>query len=292
MFDISNDAADWIQDNLYLIDDGDLQQIVKKCPAKIVGEVLLAMDDVGAEIKEDPNSTEMWGIKSSDGDITLSLGKHNKTNYNVNFTASEGMRGGMQIGFKSVNDCIQFIKKFGQGAEYYRPSRMQPKTVDEYTWQEVDTIYGKCWVTNLAFHKYDPASAARNRKLNKANKEIIQKQLDWITDNIDFNQIALSVSSAFGLIKNSRGEEVTVEVEPIVYRSSWCLSIYNVNTNDAKKLTEIVSLTLGYNVILLDAYIPDCPSSYLHNKITISWFQPDTPEFNAIKDDIYAKYGL
>lgn len=292
MFDISNDAADWIQDNLYLIDDGDLQQIVKKCPAKIVGEVLLAMDDVGAEIKEDPNSTEMWGIKSSGGRTTMSLGKHNKTNFNVNYTTSEGMKGGMQIGFKSVCDCIEFIKKL-HGPENFRPSRMQPKTVAEYTWQEVDTIYGKCWVTNVAFDKYDPASAARNRKLKKADEEVKLAQIDWIKNNINIDKVVDAIVSEFGQPNFSIWDEpAATTAKAQGHYCGGCLGIDIANTSDEKRLTEIVSESSGYKARLLNTYVPNDPGLTHYKKIYRAWFQFDTPEFNAIKDDIYAKYGL
>lgn len=291
MFDISNDAADWIQDNLYLIDDGDLQQIVKKCPAKIVGEVLLAMDDVGAEIEEDPNSTEMWGIKSSSGYRTVSLGKHNKTNFNINFTASEGMKGGMQIGFKSVSACIQFIKRFGSDAEHYRPSRMQPKTVSEYTWKEVDTIYGKCWITNLAFDKYDPASAAARTLLKKANGYAVKKIAAQISPLL--GSISEALLSRFGKWPEA-SRHSCFDFEVRLYdiatdHSKLVLFIRYINAkeSDIPEIQKIIK-----NVADLDTTVSH---SYFNREGLLASLNLDISSNKLYKDiqaEAYAKYGI
>ena len=286
MFDISNDAADWIQDNLYLIDDGDLQQIVKKCPVKIVGEVLLAMDDVGAEIKEDPSSVEMWSIKSSDGYRTMSLGKHNKTNFNVNYTVSEGMRGGMQIGFKSVTDCIKFIKKLDD-YEKFRPSRMQPKIVSEYTWQEVDTIYGKCWVTNLAIDKYDPQISAARNKLNRVEGKLNRDWYSILCDRIDIEALKRELDSRYQDESSIKGDWYAGEVSLLepdkTYQPQLVILHYVLTDSDVNDILGLIEelTTLKPNI---------CYKS-TDNIVIHLTFNNDL-NYIKLKDNLYANAGL
>lgn len=205
---VSNKLKRWIKDNVDLLNHLSIDELWGKCPAEIYAELYTVLETAGIDVNQRDNNT-MWGIKSNDGNYTLSLGKHNKINFNVNHTSSQGMKGGMQIGFKSLSSCMQFLTEAEKRYPHIhlRPSKMQQKIVDSYVWSEVDTIYGKCYVTNLAIDAYDPIISKQRREQKKQQKKLHDEFVDlWsskIQSLIDRQYIKDSINAAFGEVVDS-----------------------------------------------------------------------------------------
>lgn len=205
---LSNKIKLWLEKNSHLINDLSIDELWSRCPAELYAELYTVLETAGIDVNQRSDDT-MWGIKSNDGKYTLSLGKHNKTNFNVNHTASQGMKGGMQIGFKSLTSCMQFLTEAEKTHPHIhlRPSKMQQKIVDLYVWSEVDTIYGKCYVTNLAIDAYDPVISKQRREQKKKEKKLHDEFVTlWskkIQSLIDRQYIQDRIEAEFGEDVNS-----------------------------------------------------------------------------------------
>lgn len=291
---VSLGAKKWLEDNAGWLDelnfdDGrDIEKVFKKIPRSLFTEIYRLFKAAGIELL-DNNSSNMYGIKSSDGYRTLSLGKHNKTNFNVNFTASEGMKGGHQIGFKSMLDALDFIENINNtlGVDKdLRPSKMQPKVVSQYNWVEVDTIYGKCMVTTLAFDKYDPASAAKTRLLKKANKEAAIKIIQYMKPIC--KDIYDALESHFGVIAGNY-----IDPKVAVYNSyddpyAQNLNVDNFAISDISEAIQLIKRVSGLDVNVISTYYNTTKSltTYICLDISSNKFYKD------IKNEVYAKYGI
>lgn len=246
---LSANAKNWIEENIEVVETGDVSKIIASCRTSLIGEVLWAIYKAGIPLEQDPSNTQMWGIKSSDGYRTLSLGKHNKTNYNVNFTASEGMKGGMQIGFKSIQDCVSFIDNITQiynwGADHeLRPSKMVPNVYNRYKWTEVDTIYGKCYVTELAIDKYDPniaiPRAQQNRSQAAKNRSKNHKWISFLHSTVDLDKILEDVIIPYLHPKGEHTKHTHIGWKGYSYRHKWVetdvLEIWNIECSSKEAL--------------------------------------------------------
>ena len=200
---LSNKLKLWIENNIDLLDNLSIDELWGKCPADLYGELYDVLQTAGVDVTQRSDAM-MWGIKSNDGRYTLSLGKHNKINFNVNHTSSQGMKGGMQIGFKSLASCMQFLTEAQKRYPHIhlRPSKMQKKIVDSYVWSEVDTVYGKCYVTNLAIDAYDPIISKQRREQKKQEKKLHDEFFTlWSTkieSLVDRQYIRDCINDAFG----------------------------------------------------------------------------------------------
>ena len=284
----SSKAIDWINNHEDLIDSGDIDNIVENCLPSIVHEVIWALVECGVELNEQATSSMMWGIKKFDGYRTLSLGKHNKTNFNVNFTASEGMKGGFQIGFKSIKDCIAFMQNFDEDIRYkYRPSKMQPKTVASYDWQEVDTIYGKCWVTNVAFKFHDPAAAAARKLQKKVDSDIYKKVVSYMKPICE--ELAEYISKYVDpKYKNFLHLYADVKLPECVYLTINCLDLPEDKFPEFHETLEKISkLTLR----LRSTYIPSY-DEYAGYITSVYFDLNDNKFYKDIVAEVHNKYGI
>lgn len=291
---VSLGAKEWLENNATWLDelnfdDGrDIEKVFKKIPSRLFTEIYRIFKAAGIELL-DNNSGSMYGIKSSDGYRTLSLGKHNKTNFNVNFTASEGMKGGHQIGFKSISDAIDFIENINNilgVAQDLRPSKMQPKIVSQYEWVEVDTEYGKCMVTTLAFDKYDPASAAKTRLLKKANKEAAIKIIDYMKPIC--KDIYDALEEHFGIIDaNYTNPDVSV-YDNYDDHHAQNLRIYYFAIADISEAIQLIKKVSGLDVNIISTY-----QNTTIGLTTLIWLDISSNKFyKDIRDEVYAKYGI
>lgn len=293
---ISNEAKQWIEDNAEWLDelnfdDGrDIEKVFKKIPGKLFNEIYKIFKAAGIELLGN-NSGNMYGIKSSNGYITLSLGKHNKTNFNINFTVSEGMKGGHQIAFNSISDAIDFIENinntFGVDQDL-RPSKMQPKVVSQYDWVEVDTEYGKCMVTTVAFDKYDPASAAKNRLLKKANKEAAIKIINYMEPIC--KDIYDAFESTFGILEG-KYTHPDVSVYDNYNDHHQNLIVRDFAIADSSKAVQLIKRVSDLDAYIIDEYIPDHDNE--ERFITSIWLDISSNKFyKDIRNEVYAKYGI
>lgn len=296
---ISLEVKKWLQDNAVWLDelnfdDGrDIEKVFKKIPTRLFTEIYRIFKAAGIELL-DNNSGDMYGIKSSDGYTTLSLGKHNKTNFNINFTASQGMKGGHQIGFKSISDAIDFIENINNtlGVDQdLRPSKMQPNIVSQYNWVEVDTVYGKCMVTTLAFDKYDPTSAAKNRLLKKANKEAAIKIIKYMEPIC--KDIYDALESRFGTIATHYIHPEVSVIDTHIDHHIQELHILNFAIADdaIPEVIKMIKRISGLDVKVTSKYVPTFDNK---EKWTTSiWLDISSNKFyKDIRDEFYAKYGI
>ena len=277
---ISTKAIDWINSHGDLIDEGIVDNILKVCPAGIMHQVIWAIVESGIKLTESATDTVKWGIKSFDGYLTVRLDKHDGTTYHVDFAKSESLQGGMQIGFKSIVECIDFMESFDNDKYDFRPSRMQPKVVDSYTWEQVDTHLGKCWVTNLALDAYDPRKRDRTRKIKKLQCEIYSKQCDVFDAQVDMLAIREAVSSIVGekaeLIKTMFHRYKMI---PVLY-----LFLYGgrANQQQVQAILDAITKITSYPSKLINI-------SVKKDKLYI---YIDVPGLKQIEDKIYADNGI
>ena len=152
---ISADAQAWLENNITYIDsltkEADVLELFDRIPANIFAEICTVLQNIDIPIisSEVDDGVVKYGIKSANGFRTVSVGKFDGSTYNINFTSSQGMVGGHQVGFTTLQSVMDFIQKFSDPSNY-RPSKMVAKTVASYEWFKVSSIYGDCYITDRA----------------------------------------------------------------------------------------------------------------------------------------------
>lgn len=164
----------FIEQNIDLIEQQQWHNLIKKCPVSCTAELFTLLQQMDANMLKDDRSTDvdsdtMYGVKGKTR--TLSAGAPRDGVYNALQTINAGMKGGYQIGFKTIADALAVCDKLNFDKTEYRPYIMDKYAVDSYTWTEVDTVVGKAYVTNKVIHDYDPATKLRHRAENASEKK-------------------------------------------------------------------------------------------------------------------------
>lgn len=171
---VSDKLKQFIEKNIELIETQQWYNLIKKCPAKYAAELFTLLRQLDSNMlmkdnSEGVDSNVMYGIKGSTR--TVSAGAPRDGVYNVLKTINAGMKGGYQIGYKTLVDALDVCDKLNVADPEYRPYIMDKYAVDSYTWTEVDTVLGKAYVTSKVIYDYDPMTKLRHRAENQAEKK-------------------------------------------------------------------------------------------------------------------------
>ena len=162
------DLHSLIDQNIHLIDTGDFEKFYEICKAQLKRKDLILFTDLLAEegIELPYQITGfMYGIKSST--YTLSLrAPTSPTEYGVDFTSNQGMRGGHQIGFESRKAAQNYIDDF-YGPSAARVSIILPETVAGYTWKQIQIPGGTAFATTSAINSFKPYMDPDQRKISR-----------------------------------------------------------------------------------------------------------------------------
>lgn len=171
----------FIERNIDMIEAQQWHNLIKKCPVRLTADLFILLRELDPNILKDDRSegitdNKMYGIKGATRTVSAGAPKNNV--YNVLQTTNQGMKGGYQIGYKTIVDALAVCDKLNSDVyrPEYRPYIMEQGTVDGYSWTEVDTVYGKAYVTDRVIHDYDPMTKLRHR----AEKKTFDKQVDFI----------------------------------------------------------------------------------------------------------------
>lgn len=313
MDNISYSAKQWIEENIRYIDELDLtnkeesiKNLLKKVPSKIAAEVRDILVAVDLNISE--RSDIMYGIKTVPlpGGVTrlyrsdlmvqilAIIGYDAASNkFEANFYYSDAMRGGKQVAFKSLKAAEDALRKLAGVLSNYKIYVLNKSTVDKYLWREVDSDIGKIWITQDMWDYYTPDSKKLRRLTNKANKEILAAETDWIQSNIDADTIKRYILDNFGEssdkyypIKVELDGEYNIPTQRPTF--SGVVNLHNVQCldSDVNKIVSDLSQLCNVNFTLVGTY------NYQNKSMMSIWIRPDTLEFNQIEPHIYAKYGI
>ena len=305
---LSKQVIEWFNDEAHedLIEEGNLTKILKVCPVAISSELLsMILSTIPESVHEDVFDDVVYGIKSIDGYRTLSLGKHNGSTYNINTTVSQGMKGGYQIGFKSIENAVKFIEKLPSGLMMYRVSLMQPAIVKSYRWEEVDSVYGKCYASNTALEQYDPVKAGARREANKIINTIKREWKKYFFDKFEtrLQEVKEAIFKEFSPLETiqpipdpgftkSEGKVTIIET----WRDKeYFISIEDIAATEADvpRIQTIIKNITGLDTKVHYLYTFPEKRHTIVGYIGQLWLDPRvSPEYTTIKTKIETKYGV
>lgn len=159
---------------MQLLQDEQWDELMNKLPIQTRSVLLELLRDCGVEENEVTQLQLeygiMYGLKTYGSTVAINSPVNGV--HNVGIVSNQGMQGGRQLGFLTVKQAEEYGKKIdsakGVTTHVYI---MQPKTVKEYIWKEVDTIFGKAVATTHATSQFvgrttptDPKIIAKSLK--------------------------------------------------------------------------------------------------------------------------------
>lgn len=304
---LSNAVIAWFNDEHHedLIDEGDLTKILMACPAAISSEVLsMIITTIPDSVHETEIAGQLYGVKSIDGRRTISLGRHNGTNYNINSTLSPGMKGGYQVGFKTIKDAVKFIKQLPSGLSEYRVSMMQVAIVKSYRWEKVDSIYGECYASNTALEQYDPIKVSARKEVNKIVNTIKREWKKYFFDKFETRsqEVKEAIFKEFSPLETIQpipDPGFTKMEGKVTIIETWrdkeyfiCIEDIAATEKDIPRIQTIIKNITGLDTKVHHLYTFPEKRPTIAGYIGNLWLDPRvSPEYTAIKTKIETKYG-
>lgn len=213
---------------MQLLQDEQWDELMDKLPIQTRPVLLELLRDCGVEEKEVTQLQLkygiMYGLKTYGSTVAINApvdGVHN-----VGIVSNQGMQGGRQLGFLTVKEAEEYGKKVdsakGVTTHVYT---MQPTTVKEYTWKEVDTMFGKAMATTHATSQFvgrttstDPKIIAKSlkakigrlkKKQEAAEYQVVHRYYNKLIEPLVRKQIAeiegrcLELIQAIGIVKEA-----------------------------------------------------------------------------------------
>ena len=199
---------------MQLLDDEQWGELMSKLPIQTRPVLLELLRDCGVDEKEVTQLQLeygiMYGLKTDYQ--TVAINSPTDDIYNVGVVANAGMQGGRQLGFMSPSAAKDFSYKLDKEKHVStHVYTMQPQTVNQYTWVEVDTIFGKAWTTTHAQSKFVgkytiPKPWAKQEKvLRKKQRELKDMErypanykistIEYDRVNDEFNKIESAINA-------------------------------------------------------------------------------------------------
>lgn len=146
----------------------------------------------------------MWGINNYTQTAVFNSPQGGV--YNIGVIQSRGVVNSRQVGFKSEEAALDFLDKLQPDVEYeLHVYKMKGVAVARHNWTEVDTKYGKAWITDTAKKSLPESSkearaakAKLTRLKNKAKDEIFD-YIASLFSNEDEGDIADRLNSIYNI---------------------------------------------------------------------------------------------
>ena len=157
------DAQKFIEKYIDLIEQGDIDKILRKCPVHIRPEIIEILESVGITLNDSDDA--LYGIKTEGTTMTVRAPKDGL--FNIGWTRNQGVRGGSQVGFKRLIDARKVADQFG-GYPYVMANEMKIR----FNWVEVPTIFGtNIFITSREFNEWDPVKRKERKNIHNATVE-------------------------------------------------------------------------------------------------------------------------
>lgn len=279
----------FIERNIDMIETQQWHNLIKKCPVRLTADLFILLRELDPDILKDDKSegitdNKMYGIKGATRTVSAGAPKNNV--YNVLQTTNQGMKGGYQIGYKTIVDALAVCDKLNNNVyrPEYRPYIMEQGTVDGYSWTEVDTVYGKAYVTDRVIHDYDPMTKLRHR----ADKQIMRKQLDYVVTFVNIVKLKQLVAEEYSIQMNDIDVDTATYTD---YDNKYVASNYPVIHVDIdyrlKKRYDAVKILQLLNRCSTEIFVQTDPS-----RNYASYTLENVDLINKFQQDIYDKLGV
>ena len=189
---MNNDVRDFIEKNVQLIDDGDFDKLLRKCPTDIRPGLFQALAEAGIEFPDVEDGTlyglqtvpevKQWFSRTFRDTHKLCISSlDRKTNeYRYSYVKANGVRGGYQIAFPSLKKAMNFANKV-RGEINLAPYLISYP--EGYNWEEVTLINGeKVLATDKCIKELDPFLREQKKLKEKARQEIAPIVKQWADD--------------------------------------------------------------------------------------------------------------
>lgn len=114
--------------------------------------IISALRELGMNIPVE-DVPVLFGIATKNYTLELRARIKGSNKHNTNFTSNQGRRGGHQIGFLTIAEAEEFIRKIDY-AGYAHVSTMQENSIRRFTWVTIETPHGECLTTTLALSHF------------------------------------------------------------------------------------------------------------------------------------------
>lgn len=196
---------------IQLLQNEQWNELMSKLPIQTRPVLLELLRDCGVGEKE-VNELQlkfgiMFGLKTDHQ--TVAINSPTDDIYNVGVVANAGMQGGRQLGFISSSAAKDFSYKLDKEKHVStHVYTMQPQTVNQYTWVEVDTIFGKAWTTTHAQSKFVgkytiPKPWAKQEKLLRKKQRELKDMERYTADYKIYRIESDSVQDEFNKIDSA-----------------------------------------------------------------------------------------
>lgn len=193
---MDNKVQDFIEKNIQLIDDGDFDKLIKKCPVNIRPGLFAALQAAGIDFSTEKEEDSVWYSLQTAAHTTIgwrggffhdtyklvvsSLDR--KTNqYRWTYRKANGVVGGSWVAFKTLRDALDFAKK--TNASDVAPYLLDKMNATRYQWQLITLDGGyQAYITDKMVKEYDPDLRKQKRLKERARPEIATIIKQWADD--------------------------------------------------------------------------------------------------------------
>ena len=193
---MDNKVQEFIEKNVQLIDDGDFDKLIRKCPVNIRPNLFAALQQAGIDFSTEKEEDGVWySLQTAAYETTSWRGAvfhdtyklvvsslDRKTNqYRWTYRKANGVVGGSWIAFKTLKDALDFAKK--TNASDVGPYLLDKMNATRYQWQLVTLDGGyQAYITDKMVKEYDPDLRKQRRLKERAYPEIANTLKQWSDD--------------------------------------------------------------------------------------------------------------
>ena len=282
---MDNKVQDFIEKNVQLIDDGDFDKLIKKCPTDVRPGLFQALMEAGIEFPdiEDgtlyglqtvPDIKQQFNVTFRDTHKLCISSFDKKTNvYRFSYVKSSGVKGGYQIAFPSLKKAMTFANRVRDEISL-APYKISSQV--NYTWSPVTLTNGETVLaTDKCIKDLDPYEREQRKLKEKASPEIARILKQWSDD------LGKKIDTTI-LDKMNKNKKYNID-SPIKF--------YYSNAYDRGRIQTF----LGYSADIDEKEILDYLNSILdvdNIKYEDKYIIIEDSYIDQVEKDIYSKYGV
>lgn len=288
---MDNKVQDFIEKNIQLIDDGDFDKLIRKCPVNIRPNLFAALQQAEIDFSTEKEEDGVWYSLQTAAYETLSWrgqafhdtyklvvsSLDRKTNqYRWTYRKANGVVGGSWVAFKTLRDALDFAKK--TNASDVAPYLLDKMNATRYQWQLVTLNGGyQAYITDKMVKEYDPYEREQRKLKERAYPEIASIIKQWADD------LGKKIDTTV-LDRMNRSKESTQPIHsPIKFYYSDSYNRGRVTSGlgyfadiDEKELLSYLNSVLDVDNIKYEGNYIIIEDSYI----------------DQVEKDIYSKYGV
>lgn len=288
---MNDEVRDFIEKNIQLIDDGDFDKLIRKCPVNIRPNLFTALEQAGIDFSTEKEEDGVWyslqtaaqetvswkgGVFHDTYKLVISSLDRKTNQYRWTYRKANGVVGGSWVAFKTLKDALDFAKKTNESD--VAPYLLDKMNATRYQWQLVTLDGGyQAYITDKMVKEYDPDLRKQRRLKERAYPEIATVVKQW-ADNLG-KKIDTTI-----LDKMNRSNESTQPIRsPITFYYSDSYGRGRVTSGlgyfvdiDEKELLDYLNSVLDVDTIKYEDKYIIIEDSYI----------------DQVEKDIYSKHGV